>query len=35
MKKINQQVILDNIIEELGKKREVAITKKQKAYTKR
>ena len=31
MKKINQQVI-DNIIEELGKKREVAITKKQKLY---
>ena len=34
MKKINQQVILNNIIEELGKKREVAITKKQKAILK-
>jgi hypothetical protein len=32
--KINQQVIIDNIIEELGKKREVAITKKQKAILK-
>ncbi len=34
MKKINQQVILNNIIEELGKKKEVAITKKQKAILK-
>ena len=33
MKKINQQVI-DNIIEELGKKREIAITKKQKVILK-
>ena len=30
----NEQVIIDNIIEELGKKREVAITKKQKAILK-
>ena len=34
MKKINQQVIIDDIIEEVGKKREVAITKKQKAILK-
>ncbi|MGA7543343.1 MAG: hypothetical protein WBW34_09815 [Nitrososphaeraceae archaeon] len=32
--KMNEQVIIDNIIEELGKKREVAITKKQKAILK-
>ena len=32
--KINEQVIIDNIIEELGKKREVAITKKQKTILK-
>ena len=31
---MNEQVIIDNIIEELGKKREVAITKKQKAILK-
>jgi len=31
---MNQQVIIDNIIEELGKKREIAITKKQKAILK-
>ena len=34
MKKINQQVIIDDIIEEVGKKREVAINKKQKAILK-
>ena len=34
MKKINQQVIIDDIIEEVGKKREIAITKKQKAILK-
>ena len=32
--KMNEQVIIDNIIEELGKKGEVAITKKQKAILK-
>ena len=31
---MNQQVIIDNIIEELDKKREIAITKKQKAILK-
>ena len=31
---MNEQVIIDNIIEELGKKREVAITKKQKTLLK-
>ena len=31
---MNEQVIIDNIIEELGKKREVAINKKQKAILK-
>ena len=32
--KMNQQAIIDNIIEELDKKREVAITKKQKTLLK-
>ena len=32
--KMNQQVIIDNIIEELDKKREIAINKKQKALLK-
>jgi hypothetical protein len=32
--KMNQQAIIDNIIEELGKKREFAINKKQKAILK-
>ena len=31
---MNEQVIIDNIIEELGKKREVAINKKQKTILK-
>ena len=30
--KMNQQVIIDNIIEELDKKREVAVNKKKKLY---
>lgn len=30
-----QEVIIENIIEELDKKREVAINKKAKSYTKR
>jgi hypothetical protein len=34
MKKINEQVIIDNIIEELDKKREIAINQKQKAVLK-
>ncbi len=34
MKKINEQVIIDNIIEELDKKREIAINKKEKAILK-
>ena len=34
MKKINEQVIIDNIIEELDKKREIAINKKQKSILK-
>ena len=34
MKKINEQVIIDNIIEELDKKRDIAINKKQKAILK-
>jgi len=34
MKKINEQVIIDNIIEELHKKREIAINKKEKAILK-
>ena len=32
--KMNEQVIIDNIIEELDKKREIAINKKQKALLK-
>ncbi len=32
--KMNQQVIIDNIIEELDKKREIAINKKQKSLLK-
>ena len=32
--KMNEQVIIDNIIEELDKKREIAINKKQKAVLK-
>ena len=31
---MNEQVIIDNIIEELDKKREIAINKKQKALLK-
>ncbi len=34
MKKINEQIITDNIIEELNKKRKIAINKKQKAILK-
>ena len=34
MKKINEQIVIDNIIEELDKKREVVINKKQKAILK-
>ena len=34
MKKINEQIIIDNIIEELNKKRKFAINKKQKAILK-
>ena len=34
MKKINEQIIIDNIIEELNKKRKIAINKKQKAILK-
>ena len=34
MKKINEQIIIDNIIEELNKKRKIAINKKQKALLK-
>ena len=33
-KKMNQQVIIDNIIEELNRKREVVINKKQKTLLK-
>ena len=33
--KMNEQVIIDNIIEELDKKRDITINKKQKAGTKR
>ena len=33
--KKNEQVIIDNIIEELGKKREVAIHKNETSYVKR
>ena len=32
--KMNQQIIIDNIIQELDKKREIAINKKQKAILK-
>ena len=32
---MNEQVIIDNIIEELNKKRNIAINKKEKSYTKR
>ena len=35
MKKVNEQVIIDNIIEELDRKREVVINKKQKNSAKR
>ena len=34
MKKINEQIIINNIIEELDKKRKIAITKKQKTILK-
>ena len=34
MKKINEQIIIDTIIEELNKKRKIAITKKQKSILK-
>ncbi len=34
MKKINEQIIIDNIIEELNNKRKIAITKKQKTILK-
>ena len=34
MKKMNEQVIIDNIIEELDRKREVVINKKKKALLK-
>ena len=34
MKKMNEQVIIDNIIEELDRKREVVINKKQKTLLK-
>ena len=34
MKKINEQVIIDNIVEELNNKRKIAITKKQKTILK-
>ena len=34
MKKINEQIIIDNIIEELDKKRKIAINKKQRAILK-
>jgi hypothetical protein len=34
MKKINEQIIIDNIIEELNKKRKIAITKKEEAILK-
>ena len=34
MKKINEQIIIDNIIEELNNKRKIAINKKQKAILK-
>ena len=34
MKKINEQIIIDNIIEELNNKRKIDITKKQKAILK-
>ncbi len=34
MKKINEQIIIDTIIEELNKKRKIAITKKQKTILK-
>ena len=34
MKKMNEQVIIDNIIEELDKKRKIAINKKEKAILK-
>ena len=34
IQKMNEQVIIDNIIEELDKKREIAINKKQKAILK-
>ena len=33
-KNMNEQVIIDNIIEELDKKREIAINKKQKSILK-
>ena len=35
MKKINEQIIIDTTIEELNKKRKIAITKKQKTILKR
>ncbi len=34
MKKINEEIIIDNIIEELNNKRKIAITKKQKTILK-
>ena len=34
MKKINEQIIIDNIIEELNKKQKIALNKKQKAILK-
>ena len=34
MKKINEQIIIDNIIEELNNKRKIAINKKQKTILK-
>ena len=34
MKKMNQKIIIDNIIQELDKKRDITINKKQKAVRK-
>ena len=34
MKKTNQKIIIDNIIQEFDKKRDIAINKKQKAVLK-
>ena len=34
MKKMNQKIIIDNIIQELDKKRDIAINKKQKTLLK-